>query len=65
MTDVKQPKRDGYWAIQLGAIDAKPKNVNKPQLKVFEARNLAPKRVLAEFRISGNEAVIPIGSWAA
>jgi len=61
VTGVKTPERDGYWAVQLGARDAKPKNVNKPQLAVFQANNVPPKRTLQEFRISDADAAVPIG----
>jgi len=63
VTGVKTPERDGYWAVQLGARDAKPKNVNKPQLTVFQANNVPPKRTLQEFRVSDADAAVPIGTW--
>ncbi|HUF55301.1 MAG TPA: 50S ribosomal protein L3 [Thermohalobaculum sp.] len=53
-------ERDGYTAVQLGAGEAKPKNVTKPMRGHFARANVAPKRRLAEFRVSP-ENLIGVG----
>jgi len=53
-------ERDGYTAVQLGAGAAKPKNVTAPMRGHFAAANVAPKRKLAEFRVSP-ENLIGVG----
>ncbi len=53
-------ERDGYTAVQLGAGAAKPKNVTKPMRGHFARANVAPKRRLAEFRVSP-ENLIGVG----
>jgi large subunit ribosomal protein L3 len=54
-------ERDGYIAVQLGAGVAKVKNVTKAQRGHFAVANVAPKRKIAEFRVS-LEALLPIGA---
>lgn len=51
VVQVKTRKRDGYEAVQLGFLDAKPAKVNKPLSGHFAAAKTAPKRVLREFRV--------------
>ena len=53
-------ERDGYTAVQLGAADAKPKNVTAPMRGHFARANVAPKRKIAEFRVS-EDNLIPVG----
>ena len=53
--------RDGYSAVQIGLEEAKTKNVNKPGRGHFAKANVAPKRKLAEFRVS-NDALIEVGA---
>jgi large subunit ribosomal protein L3 len=53
-------ERDGYSAVQLGAGAAKPKNVSSPMRGHFAKANVAPKRKLAEFRVSP-ENLIGVG----
>ena len=53
--------RDGYTALQLGAGTAKTKNVTKPMRGHFAKSQVAPKRRLAEFRVSP-EAMVPVGA---
>ena len=52
--------KDGYTAVQLGAADAKPKNVTAPMRGHFARANVAPKRKIAEFRVS-EDNLIPVG----
>ncbi len=41
---------DGYDAVQIGFGDLRPKLVNKPMKGHFDKSDVAPKRVLKEFR---------------
>jgi large subunit ribosomal protein L3 len=52
--------RDGYIANILGFL--KPKKVNKPQLKDFNKKNIEPKRVIKEQRLSSPDDLLEIGS---
>ena len=53
--------KDGYTAVQLGAVPAKPKNVTKPMRGHFAVANVEPKRKLVEFRVSP-EAMLDVGA---
>ena len=50
VTQVKTIETDGYDAIQLGFGDKKEKLVNKPMAGHFKKANVAPKKILKEFR---------------
>ncbi len=50
-------ERDGYTAVQLGAGAAKAKNVTAPMRGHFAAASVAPKRKLAEFRVSPDNLI--------
>ncbi|MBI1492968.1 50S ribosomal protein L3 [Halocynthiibacter styelae] len=52
--------KDGYTAVQLGAGSAKAKNTSKAMRGHFAAANVAPKRKVAEFRVS-EDALISVG----
>jgi large subunit ribosomal protein L3 len=52
---------DGYTAVQLGAVAAKPKNVTKPMRGHFAATNVEPKRKVVEFRVSP-ENLLDVGA---
>jgi large subunit ribosomal protein L3 len=54
--------RDGYFAVQLGAGEAKQKNVNKPQREAFAKAEVGLKMRVAEFRVAGEDGLIPVGS---
>lgn len=53
-------EQDGYTALQLGASDAKPKNITSPMRGHFAKANVAPKRKIVEFRVS-EENLVPVG----
>ncbi|KKA26096.1 hypothetical protein TD95_003538 [Thielaviopsis punctulata] len=60
----------GYWAVQVGLGSRKPSNVAAPQLGYYEAKGLAPKKHLAEFRVRDERGLLPVGvqlqpSWFA
>ncbi|WP_427968990.1 50S ribosomal protein L3 [Altererythrobacter sp.] len=55
-------ERDGYFAVQLGAGEAKQKNVNKPQREAFAKAQVGLKKRVAEFRVENEEGLVPVGS---
>ena len=52
--------KDGYTANILGFL--KPKKLNKPQLKDFNKKNIEPKRIIKEERLSSPEDLLEVGS---
>jgi large subunit ribosomal protein L3 len=52
----KTEPSDGYTALQLGFGDRRPSSANKAELGHFAKAGVAPKRRLAEVRISEKEA---------
>lgn len=52
VVQIKTMENDGYEAVQLGFGDVKPQRVNKPMTKHFAKADVAPKKVLREFRLS-------------
>ncbi len=51
ITQVKVKEKDGYNAVQVGFIGTKEHRLSKPQLEKLKKVNVAPKRVLKEFRV--------------
>ncbi|WP_366556373.1 50S ribosomal protein L3 [Aquibaculum sediminis] len=58
---VRTAEKDGYTALQLGVGAAKPNRVSKPERERFAKAKVAPKKKLAEFRVSP-EATLDVGS---
>ena len=54
-------EKDGYSAVQLGAGNAKAKRTSQAMRGHFAAANVAPKRKVAEFRVSPDN-LIEIGA---
>ena len=54
--------RDGYFAVQLGAGEAKQKNVAKPQREHFAKADVGLKKKVAEFRVESADGLVPVGS---
>ncbi|MAL26051.1 MAG: 50S ribosomal protein L3 [Croceicoccus sp.] len=54
--------RDGYVAVQLGAGEAKQKNVAKPQREHFAKAEVSLKMKVAEFRLEGEDGLLPVGA---
>ena len=52
--------KDGYTANILGFL--KPKKLNKPQLKDFNKKNIEPKRIIKEERLSSSADLLEVGS---
>ena len=57
ITQKKTIENDGYEAVQVGFGDLKAAKVNKPMKGHFEKNNVAPKKVLKEFRLENIEEV--------
>lgn len=53
----KTKENDGYEAIQMGFGDMKPNRVNRPMKGHFAKADVAPKRVLKEFRFCCMEGI--------
>ena len=53
----KTEEKDGYKAVQLGFGDMKVNRVNKPMKGHFAKGDVAPKKVLREFRLADCAAV--------
>ena len=54
--------RDGYVAVQVGAGEAKQKNVAKPQREHFAKAQVPLKKKVAEFRVDSEEGLLPVGA---
>lgn len=50
VTQIKTVEKDGYDAIQLGAVTAKEKSLNRPKVGHTNKANTSPKRFLKELR---------------
>ena len=57
VTQKKTTESDGYEAVQVGFIDLKASKVNKPMKGHFQKGDVAPKKVLREFRLSDISAL--------
>lgn len=55
VVQVKNAKRDGYDAVQLGFEKIPERKVNKPLKGIFRAARLEPLRVLQEFLIEDGD----------
>ena len=54
--------RDGYVALQLGAGEAKQKNVAKPQREHFAKAQVPLKKKVVEFRLENEDGLLPVGA---
>ncbi len=54
VSQTKTVENDGYEAIQVGFADMKASKVNKPMKGHFAKGDVAPKKVLREFRIEAS-----------
>ena len=50
VAQIKTAENDGYEAVQLGFGDVKASRVNKPMTGHFKKADIAPKKVLREFK---------------
>lgn len=53
----KTVENDGYNSVQVGFGDVKIQRVNKPEMGHFKKADVAPKKVLREFRLDDTEAL--------
>ena len=53
----KTIENDGYAAVQVGYGDVKVTKVNKPMTGHFKKADVAPKKVLKEFRLADTDSV--------
>ncbi|KAK9333874.1 translation protein [Lipomyces starkeyi] len=60
VTYIKTIDQHGYFAVQLGAGARHAKNVTKPMLGHFSKAGVAPKRIVAEFRVRDESGLLPI-----
>ncbi|KAG5181324.1 translation protein [Tribonema minus] len=60
VTQVCREETHGYTAVQVGAGEAKPKNVRKSLAGLFAKAGVPPKRRLGEFRVTP-DALLPVG----
>jgi len=58
VTQVREPSRDGYAAVQLGFGEANPKRLTGGQLGHLKANELPPLRFLREFRMKSPEVQV-------
>ncbi|GAB7551968.1 50S ribosomal protein L3 [Novosphingobium sp. 11B] len=64
VVSVRTEERDGYVAVQLGAGEAKQKNVAKPQREHFAKAQVPLKMRVAEFRVA-DDALLEVGATIA
>ncbi|KAH6850958.1 translation protein [Chaetomium sp. MPI-CAGE-AT-0009] len=57
----KTRQRHGYWAVQVGMGERQAANVGAPLLGYYEAKGIAPKEALAEFRVRDESGLLPVG----
>ena len=62
VTGNRTMERDGYFSVQLGAGDAKQKNVAKPQREAFAKAEVGLKQKVAEFRVADEDGLLPVGA---
>lgn len=58
---VMSKDKNGYTAVQLGAVEAKPERLTKAERGHFAKADVAPKKKLVEFRVA-DDAVLDIGA---
>ncbi|MCB1064403.1 MAG: 50S ribosomal protein L3 [Verrucomicrobiae bacterium] len=51
----KTEEADGYTAVQIGFDEQKESRLNKPAAGHFKANGSAPKRIVREFRLEGDD----------
>src|SRR3569833_1121102 len=58
----KTAGRDGYWAVQVGCGDKRAATAPAPLLGFYEAKGVAPKEHLVEFRVRDASGLLPVGA---
>lgn len=57
----KTREKNGYWAVQVGLGDRRPENIGAPMLGYYEAKGIAPKKEVAEFKVRDESGLLPVG----
>lgn len=57
VTQIKTVENDGYQAVQVGFGDVKVSRVNKPMKGHFDKADVAPKKILKEFRLESIDGI--------
>lgn len=57
----KTREKNGYWAVQVGMGTKQGRNVTAPQLGYYEAKGMAPKEQLMEFKVRDENGLLPVG----
>ena len=57
VTQVREPKSDGYVAVQLGSCEIKPKRLTGGQLGHLKRNDLPPLKYLREFRLKKSDGL--------
>ncbi|KAH9907968.1 translation protein [Xylariomycetidae sp. FL2044] len=57
----KTRAKNGYWAVQIGCGQKTAGNETAPMLGYYEAKGVAPKRHLAEFKVRSEDGLLPVG----
>lgn len=58
----KTRENNGYWAVQVGMGSRNSHNVTSPMLGYYEAKGIAPKTQLSEFKVRGEAGLLPVGA---
>lgn len=59
VTQIKTAEKDGYSAVQVGALEAKPSRINKPQIGHAKGKALKHFR---ELNLKGADADVEVGA---
>lgn len=57
----KTREKNGYWAVQVGMGSKTGRNVTSPLLGYYEAKGMAPKEELHEFKVRDESGLLPVG----
>lgn len=61
VAQVKTVERDGYEAVQLGLVDARPTKENKPTTGHFKKAGVPPTRIRREVRVKAGAEPLKLG----
>ena len=61
VSQVKTMEHDGYEAVQLGYVDARPSKENKPTIGHFKKAGVPPTRIRREVRVKAGSEPLKLG----
>jgi large subunit ribosomal protein L3 len=61
VSQVKTMEHDGYEAVQLGYVDARPTKENKPTVGHFKKAGVPPTRIRREVRVKAGSEPLKLG----